>query len=169
MKFFHGSIRKKLVILVLLATLPVFIVLLGTELQNSLNAGHLAQKDTALYLSGFAEIQRRITNSTQTLLRTVASIPGISSLNEQESRIVLSTLLETNPIYTNVILVDLKGNVVAAGKNHDSAKKLNFGDRKQFIEAIAAKGSRRESSLLENLPSKRFSLSGWRCRINRAS
>ncbi|HMB15798.1 MAG TPA: response regulator [Pelovirga sp.] len=140
MKLFHGSIRKKLLILVLMATMPVFIVLLGTELQNSHRAAHLAEKDTALYLSGFAEIQRRITNSTHTLLRTVASIPDISSLDEEKSRIILSTLLETNPIYTNVILVDFNGNVVAAGKNHDSAKTLNFGDRKQFKEAIASKG-----------------------------
>ncbi len=140
MKLFHGSIRKKLVVLVLLATMPVFLVLLGTALQNRHNAVKLAERDTALYLHGFAEIQRRITNSTQTLLRTVASIPDISRLDVEKSRVVLETLLETNPIYTNAILVDLKGNVVAAGKNHDRAKKLNFGDRKQFKEAIASKG-----------------------------
>lgn len=140
MKLFHGSIRKKLVVLVLLATMPVFLVLLGTELQNRNNAVAQAKKDTALYLSGFAEIQRRITNSTQTLLRTVASIPDISSLDVEKSRIILTTLLETNPIYTNVILVDLKGSVVAAGKNHDRAIKLNFGDRKQFKDAVASKG-----------------------------
>lgn len=140
MRIFHGSIRKKLVLLVLVATLPVFIVLLGTELQNSHRAAHLAEKDAALYLTGFAEIQRRITNSTQTLLRTVASIPEISQLDVGKSCIILKTLLETNPIYTNVILVDLKGQVVAAGKNFDSAQKLNFGDRKQFQEAIASKG-----------------------------
>lgn len=140
MKLFHGSIRKKLIVLVLLATMPVFLVLLGTELLNRNNAVELAEKETALFLNGFAEIQRRITNSTQTLLRTVASIPDISGLDVEKSRVVLSTLLETNPIYTNVILVDLKGSVVAAGKNHDRAKKLNFGDRKQFKDAIASKG-----------------------------
>ncbi len=140
MKIFHGSIRKKLVVLVLLATMPVFLVLLGTELKNRNDAIKLAQKDTALYLSGFAEIQRRITNSTQTLLRTVASIPDISSLNVEKSRVLLTTLLETNPIYTNVILVDLEGHVVAAGRNHPEAKNLNFGDRKQFKEALASKG-----------------------------
>jgi two-component system, sensor histidine kinase len=140
MKLFHGSIRKKLIVLVLLATMPVFLVLLGTELLNRNNAVEFAEKDTALYLTGFAEIQRRTTNSTQTLLRTVASIPDISSLDVEKSRVILTTLLDTNPIYTNVILVDLKGNVVAAGKNHDRAKKLNFGDRKQFRDAIASKG-----------------------------
>jgi signal transduction histidine kinase/CheY-like chemotaxis protein len=140
MNLFHGSIRKKLVVLVSLATMPVFLVLLGMELQNRSNAVALAEKDTAIYLSGFAEIQRRITNSTQTLLRTVASIPDISNLDVEKSRVVLAAMLEINPIYTNVILVDLNGDVVAAGRNHDRAKKLNFGDRKQFKEAIASKG-----------------------------
>lgn len=140
MKLFHGSIRKKLIVLVLLATMPVFLVLLGTELQNRHTAAELAERDTILHLNGFAEIQRRITNSTQTLLRTVASIPDISNLDAEKSHVVLATLLETNPIYTNVILVDLDGNVVAAGKNHDRAKNLNFGNRKQFKEAIATKG-----------------------------
>lgn len=140
MKLFHGSIRKKLIILVLMATMPVFLVLLGTELHNRQDAFSRAKKDTVLYLSGFAEVQRRITDSTQTLLRTVASIPSISSQDVEKSRIVLSTLLETNPIYSNATLLDLKGNVVAAGKNHDMVKNLNFGDRKDFIDAIASKG-----------------------------
>ena len=139
MKLMHGSLRKKLVILVLLATLPVFLVLLGTELQNREKAISLAEKDAVLYLSNFAEIQRRVASSTHTLLRSIACIPEISELNVEKSRVMLESLLVTNPIYTNVILVDLQGNVVAAGKNHDQAKHLNFGDRKQFKDAIAKK------------------------------
>jgi signal transduction histidine kinase len=140
MKLFYGSIRKKLVVLVLLATTPVFLVLLGTELVNRQDAIKAAKKDTAIFLNGFAEVQRRITDSTRTLLRTVASMPEIRNANVERSRVILSTLLEANPIYTNVILVDLKGNVVAAGKKHDRARQLNFSDRKQFKMAIASKG-----------------------------
>jgi signal transduction histidine kinase len=136
MKLFQGSIRKKLAMLVIFATLPVFLIHLGTELMNRHDALHLAEKETSIYLSGFAEIQNRITASTQTLLRTVASIPDVSKLDVEKSRIILATLLEANPIYTNVILVDLKGDVVAAGRNHDSTKTLNFSDRKQFKDAI---------------------------------
>lgn len=140
MKLFHGSIRKKLIILVLLATTPVFLVLLGTELVNRQHAVNEAQRETAQFLNGFAEVQRRITGSTRTLLRTLASIPEIRDANVERSRVILTTLLETNPIYTNVILVDLEGNVVAAGRNHDRARGLNFADRKQFKEAILLKG-----------------------------
>jgi len=140
MKLFHGSIRKKLIILVLLATTPVFIVLLATEWVNRQNAVLEAEKEAATFLNGFAEVQRRVTGSTRILLRTVASMPEIREGNAERSHVILSTLLETNPIYTNVILVDIKGNVVSAGRNHDKAKKLNFSDRKQFRDAIVSKG-----------------------------
>jgi len=140
MRLFHGSIRKKLIILVLLATSPVFLVLIGTELINRQRAVEEATKEAALFLNGFAEVQRRVTDSTRTLLRTVASMPGIKRADVNRSRLILSTLLETNPIYTNAILVDNNGNVIAAGKNHEKALNLNFADRKQFRNAIRTKG-----------------------------
>ncbi len=140
MKLFHGSIRKKLVVLVLLATAPVFLVLLGTEFFHGRHAVKSAEKDIASFLNAFVEVQQRITDSTGTLLRTVASIPDIRNGDVEKSRVILSTLLETNPLYTNAILVDLEGNVVAAGRNHDRAGHLNFADRKQFREAIASRG-----------------------------
>lgn len=140
MNLFKGTIRKKLFVTVLVASLPVYFVHLGTELYNRQKAIELAVKETSLLLSGFVEIQNRITSSTETLLRTVSSIPDISSLNEEGARTILETLLEANPIYTNAILVDIDGNVIAAGKNHNRAKGLNFADRKQFREAIASKG-----------------------------
>lgn len=140
MKLFHGSIRKKLIILVLLATAPVLLLLIGNELLLRQKAMEEAKKDAAIYLKGFATIQERITDSTRTLLRTVASIPQIRLANVEQSKVILSTLLEANPIYSNVILVDIGGNVIAAGKNNEKAINLNFSDRKQFKEAIASKG-----------------------------
>ncbi|MGE4403480.1 MAG: hypothetical protein AB7F61_17615, partial [Desulfobulbus sp.] len=140
MKFFHGSIRKKIIILVLLAVIPVFLVLFATEFANRKHAVKQAEKDVAIFLNGLVEIQQRITDSTRTLLRTVASMPEIRDANIERSRVILATLLETNPIYSNVILVDLWGNVVAAGKDHDKTLAFNFADRKQFKEAIASKG-----------------------------
>lgn len=140
MKLFHGSIRKKLIILVLLATTPALLVFLGTEMVYRQQAAKLAEKDLATYLHSFTAIQERITNSTQTLLRTVASIPAIQNCNIEEAQVILATLLETNPIYTNVILLDLKGDVIAAGKNPEKTLGLNFSDRKQFKGAISAAG-----------------------------
>lgn len=140
MKLFYGSIRKKIIILVLLATTPMLLVLLGTESLNRKHAVSEAKKEAAIFLNGFIEVQRRVTESTATLLRTVASIPDVRDANIPKTRIILETLLATNPIYSNVLLVDLNGDLVAAGKGHDAAKSLNFADRKQFVEAIKSKG-----------------------------
>ena len=140
MTLFHGSIRKKLIVLVLLAAMPAFSVLLITEWLNRRHAVSEARKEATIFLNGFTEVQRRITDSTHTLLRTVASIPDIRNEKQEASQVILSTLLETNPIYTNVILVDTDGSVVAAGKDHETVKRLNFADRKQFKDAIRTKG-----------------------------
>lgn len=136
-KIFHGSIRKKLVILVLLATLPAFFVNLIGELDNKKHAVDRAKYDASIYLQGFSQIQQRITASTETLLQTISLMPEVRNLDTAKIQVILSTLLKANPIYSNAILVDLKGNVLTAGKGTERAKKFNYADLKQFKDAIA--------------------------------
>ncbi|SOB58768.1 Histidine kinase [Pseudodesulfovibrio profundus] len=132
-----GSIRKKLVYLVLLATLPVFLVLLFNEFEKRRSEVAAAQNNASIFLRGFSEVQQRITESTRTLLRTVSQLPEVKSGNPEVVQQVLATLLRANPMYTNVIMVDLEGNVVAMGRGKDNG--FNFSDRKQFRDAIAFK------------------------------
>lgn len=96
-----------------------------------------AEREAMVSLRGFSEVQRRVTDSTKALLGTVAQLPEIMNHEPEKSRLVLSTLLKANPIYTNVILVDLDGNVVAMGRGQD--KGFNFWDRKQFRDAVATR------------------------------
>ncbi len=63
-------------------------------------------------------------------------MPEVRNFDIGKVQIILSTLLKANPIYSNVILVDLKGNVLTAGKGVEKAKKFNFADRKQFKDAV---------------------------------
>ena len=85
---FHGSIRKKLIVLVLLAAMPAFSVLLITEWLNRRHAVSEARKEATIFLNGFTEVQRRITDSTHTLLRTVASIPDIRNEKQEASQVI---------------------------------------------------------------------------------
>ncbi|WP_158947850.1 response regulator [Pseudodesulfovibrio cashew] len=133
----HGSIRKKLIFLVLLATLPVFAVLLVNQVNERNDDVRLAEQDIIIFLHGFSEVQRGITDSTRTLLGTISELPEIRNGDPVGSRRILSTLLKANPIYTNAILVDLAGKVVAMGRGQD--KGLNFSDRKQFRDAVRTK------------------------------
>ncbi|WP_432735314.1 ATP-binding protein [Maridesulfovibrio sp. FT414] len=136
-RLFHGSIRKKLVILVLLATLPAFALKFCSEWDGRSRAIIAAKHDISVYLNGFSQIQQRVTDSTRTLLQTIAAMPEVRAGNIGESRTVLETMLKANPIYTNVILVDRNGNGIVAGKGGEKIKKLNFSDRVQFQSALS--------------------------------
>jgi len=135
--FVRGSIRKKLIWLVLLATIPVFAVLLLSEIQERDEEIRTAERDTLIFLHGFSEVQRSIADSTRALLRTISELPKIKQLDGVASKQILSTLLKANPIYTNVILTDSQGNVVAMGRGKDRG--FNFSDRKQFKDAFSTK------------------------------
>jgi PAS domain S-box-containing protein len=134
-RFFHGSVRRKLVVLVLLATLPAFCMLALNELEDRRHRMDMARTDTATLLRGFSEVQRRVTDSTRTLLQTVAAMPEVRKADPVAAHGILATLLAANPVYTNVFLLDLHGNVVAGGQG--PGKGLNFADRKQFLDAVA--------------------------------
>lgn len=134
LRFFHGSIRKKLVILVLLATLPPFVVLAFNELAGRRHLVEMAGSDTATLLRGFTEVQRRVTDSTRTLLQTVAAMPEVQAADADEVHTILSTLISANPVYTNAFLLDLDGKVVAG--SIPGRPDFDFSDRKHFIEAM---------------------------------
>ncbi len=134
---FHGSIQKKLTLIVLLATLPAFLGHLWAETTTRREAIEAAKKDTSVILRGFSEIQRRVSDSTRTLLQTIVAVPEVRDLDVDKTKILLTTLLEANPIYTSAVLLNLKGEVLAAGKG--TRKGMNFSDRKEFQDAIRAK------------------------------
>ena len=136
-EFIHGSIRKKLIYIVMLATLPVFAVLLWNELADRKERMRTAEHDTMIFLSGFSELQRRVTDSTRSLLSTLAELPEIKSHDPEASQRALSTILKANPIYTNAILIDSKGDVIAMGKGKN--KGFNFAERKQFRDAMVTR------------------------------
>lgn len=121
----------------MLATLPVFAVLIFSEWEERQGRIAEAEREVMASLRGFSEVQRRVTDSTRTLLNTVAELPVIKSHDRAEAKKILASLLKANPIYTNVIFVDLEGNVLAMGKGRD--KGFNFKDRKQFREAVATR------------------------------
>lgn len=130
----HGSIRKKLTMLIILAILPVFAVLLFNEFTERNDKIRAAENDALALLNSFSEVQRRITDSTRTLLRTVSELPEIKNGNPEASRRILATLLRANPIYTNCILIDEQGDVIAMGKGKNRG--FNFADRKQLKDAV---------------------------------
>jgi len=120
-----------------MAVIPVFSVIIYSEISKRSEAVTSAKEDVQIFLHSFSEVQNNITGTTRTLLHTIAALPEIQHGTPEAARMVLSTLLKANPIYTNAILVDLNGKVIAMGKGKD--KGFNFSDRKQFKDAVSSK------------------------------
>jgi PAS domain S-box-containing protein len=137
LSLFRGSIKKKIVLLALIASLPALCALLYFVAQGYDRALKKATADAQATLHSFIEMQLQIGKSTETLLRTLSGLAEIRSLNAERCNELLASLLRLNPIYTNIFLLDAKGDVVAGG--NWSGEKMNFADRKQFKDAIATK------------------------------
>ncbi len=83
-----------------------------------------------------AEKQKVITSSTRQILSTLALLPAIQDMNIKASSEILSTVLQRNPSYHNIALVDLNGDVMAAGR---AFSRVNLADRKHVKDAITNK------------------------------
>lgn len=137
LKMTHGSIRKKILLIVILAVLPTFSMLLYIEINNQNKDMGEAVRDIKMYLHSFTEVQRSTTASVHTLLQAISAMPPIQNKDSHLSRIILKNLLKTNPAYTNILLLDLQGDVIAMGWGEDEG--YNFADRKHVSEAIETK------------------------------
>ncbi|MFH1915044.1 MAG: response regulator [Pseudomonadota bacterium] len=133
LRFFHGSIRKKLVILVLMATLPPFAVLAFNEMVARRHIVEMAGKDIATMLRGYTEVQHRVTDSTRALLKTVAAMPAVQAADPDAVHTILAALISANPIYASSFLLDLDGRVVAGSL--PGSQDMDLSDRKHVIEA----------------------------------
>ena len=134
---FRGSIKKKLFLLVLIASIPALCAFMYFVAQGHDRALKKATSDAQATLHSFTELQLQIGKSTETLLSTLSGLTEVRSFNSDKCNELLASLLRSNPIYTNVFLLNAQGDVVAGG--NWSGEKMNYADRKQFRDAIATK------------------------------
>lgn len=131
---FRGPVWKKIIAISLFSALPVVAALFFHETIHREHIVSAAKREVQIALGSFSRTQEAITASTRTLLNTVASMPEVQRGSPSGAKQILQTLIKANPLFTNIILVDLKGNVIAMGKGED--KGFNFADRKQFRDAV---------------------------------
>ena len=134
MKFFSlNSIRNKLVLLILFTVTPCLAILVYSGVEQRRHLIGMAQTDVLLLTHTIAEAQKTITQSTQQILSTLSQVPTIQAMEPNASSAVLRSVLRKNPDYSNFVLVDLNGNVIASGKPFTET---NLADRKHIKEAL---------------------------------
>ncbi len=134
MKFFTlNSIRNKLVLLILFTVTPCLAILVYSGIEQRRHLIGMAESDVLLLTHTIAEAQKTITQSTQQILSTLSQAPTIQAMEPNASSAVLRSVLRKNPDYSNFILVDFNGNVIASGKPFTET---NLADRKHIKEAL---------------------------------
>ncbi|MBI4805824.1 MAG: PAS domain S-box protein [Desulfovibrio sp.] len=135
-RFFQGSIRKKLMLIILFAAVPAFLILFISAIEKRNEALKEAEKNISQLVDHFAEDQRRITASIRQLLQTLTMLPDVKQRNIPICTELFASILRANPIYANINLLDMEGNALASALPF---KPVNFGDRKHVQETMVTR------------------------------
>ena len=135
-RILHGTIRKKLAILLLFSVLPAIAVILATGLHNRAKAIEQAKKDLSHFCWHIAESQAKVTLSIKGLLESLADLPEVRGADAESCSSLFASIIRINPAYGALHLVDLQGNLIASGSAREPA---NFAHTRHFREALATR------------------------------
>jgi len=135
-RLLHGSIKKKLAILFLMAALPAMGIIVLAGLENSRRAVSNAQQELLTFSRHIAEVQTQTTLTTRSLLEGLALLPEVRQANAEECNRLFANLLKINPLYAALHLVDRNGELVASATARGPA---NFAHTSHFREAMTTR------------------------------
>lgn len=129
-------IRIKLLLLVLLAALPAFGVVLHSGLTEQRHALVMAKANAIHITRDLARHQEQITASTRQFLITLSLLPQVRALDSAECSALFARLLTENPIYSNIVLADAQGVILASAQPWKPG--FSVGDTPQFRNAMTS-------------------------------
>jgi two-component system cell cycle sensor histidine kinase/response regulator CckA len=133
-RFSFGSLRVRLIILVLLATIPALGLTLYTGFEQREIASNQA-KDEALSLAHFVSSrQRQLVEGTHQFLHVLAQLPQVRSCDPAACSSLFADLLKQYPQYLNIGAIGLDGYVFASAIPPDEP--IYAGDRPYFLRAL---------------------------------
>lgn len=130
------SIRSGLVLTALLAVLPALALQLAAGLEHRRHLETEAKAEASRAVAAMAEVQGRITDSTRLLLTALAAMPELRAKDSTACSALFASLLDKNPIYANMLALDVRGDVFASGQ---SVHPVNLADRKHYRDAMATR------------------------------
>jgi PAS domain S-box-containing protein len=132
----HGSIKKKLAILFLMAALPAMVIIVLAGLNNHGRAVSAAEKELLAFSRHITETQRQTTLATQNLLEGLALLPEVRRADVEECNRLFSSLLKINPVYAALHQVDRNGELVASASARGA---VSFAHTPHFKEAVTTR------------------------------
>ena len=132
--FLFASIRRSLLLVVLLAVLPALAIVLytGYELRDSVVAE--AERFSLQQVQVMAAHHERVVDNARLLLVTLARAAEVRGLDPAASKALLVDLLGRNEAYVSLALADTAGRVVAAAP---ATAPADLHDRPFFRSAVS--------------------------------
>mgnify|MGYP000162146400 CR=1 FL=1 len=127
------SIRRNLLIIVLLAIMPALAIILYSGLEERRRSIEDVRQDTLLLTHSMAESQQEFSRSVRQVLATLALLPQVQCLDREPCREIMGAMLEQHPDFLNIALTDRQGIVQVAGR---SLRITDLSDRKHVRAAM---------------------------------
>jgi PAS domain S-box-containing protein len=129
------SLRERLLVLVMAAILPVSALSVWFSVREMDSDVRMAQSQLQFAASLIAAHQDRTVEAAQHLLGAISAMPQIRSPDRRICEKYFEDLRGLYPIYANIGLVDLRGNILC----HANSRTGDFGiaERPYFVQALA--------------------------------
>lgn len=131
--FIFRSIRKNLIVLVLLAVLPALAIMLYTGYELSGKVVDDAKRYALRQVLAMAAHHQRVVDNAQLLLVTLAKSSEVRSLDAVACNALLTDLLARNAAYVSLSLTDAQGRILVSAPN---ASASNIGESNHFKTAM---------------------------------
>ncbi|NMC49731.1 MAG: histidine kinase, partial [Desulfovibrio sp.] len=134
MRLIPSSIRGRIILLVLVCSLPTIGLLVLSVVRERARAMERIEAEALRLVISAADIQEHVTIGSRQMLLTLAQLPQVRELDAPACAATFARLLEEEPLYTNILLANPDGDVVAMGVRSDMP--MNIADRRHFQETM---------------------------------
>jgi len=130
----NGSIRRLLILLVLIAILPALGIILLTGFEARNHALIESERNAQLLARGIGEIQERTTRGIHQLLEQLADLPQVKAGNIAVAADSFKSITAAFPMVENLVLTGPDGDVIAAAA---PTERTSLIDLPSFRQAMA--------------------------------
>ena len=133
-RFYFGSLRSRLIVLVLLAVLPALGLILFTASEERRAAAAEVQDDALRIARLASSAQERLIEGARQLLIMMAHLPAVSEDDPNEATRLLASVHKEYPLYTILSVHELNGLTFAASL--PTPPGVDVSDRAYFRRAL---------------------------------
>ena len=133
-RFYFGSLRSRLIVLVFLAVLPALGLILFTASEERRAAAAEVQDDALRIARLASSAQERLIEGARQLLIMMAHLPAVSEDDPKEATRLLASVHEEYPLYTILSVHELNGHIFAGSL--PTPPDVDVSDRAYFRRAL---------------------------------